>query len=103
MCFFVFHIIKYIPLQQGLRQNFLTLFQAENLIIKYIPLQQGLRHVGVSRCPNTIIIIKYIPLQQGLRPFATFNTVACTIIKYIPLQQGLRLKLKNEFLTTHDY
>ena len=35
-------IIKYIPLQQGLRQNMKEQYQIM-LIIKYIPLQQGLR------------------------------------------------------------
>ena len=35
-------------------------------IIKYIPLQQGLRHL-VPRPRSKIFIIKYIPLQQGLR------------------------------------
>ena len=36
-------------------------------IIKYIPLQQGLRPAELG---NRVIrrIIKYIPLQQGLRP-----------------------------------
>ena len=37
-------IIKYIPLQQGLRlSEFQTRFHIINTIIKYIPLQQGLR------------------------------------------------------------
>ena len=42
--------------------------QQRSFIIKYIPLQQGLRlyslypYSGVS-----LFIIKYIPLQQGLR------------------------------------
>ena len=36
-------------------------------IIKYIPLQQGLRRppLNETACPSCII--KYIPLQQGLR------------------------------------
>ena len=38
-------IIKYIPLQQGLRHNSITLFFLHSIIIKYIPLQQGLRPV----------------------------------------------------------
>ena len=37
-------IIKYIPLQQGLRQDPFLLPKLLQLIIKYIPLQQGLRH-----------------------------------------------------------
>ena len=38
-------------------------------IIKYIPLQQGLRlFEDVPIKENTSRIIKYIPLQQGLRP-----------------------------------
>ena len=37
-------------------------------IIKYIPLQQGLRLL--ANLPDLyLLIIKYIPLQQGLRPF----------------------------------
>ena len=36
-------IIKYIPLQQGLRQNNLPSLMSFLSIIKYIPLQQGLR------------------------------------------------------------
>ena len=35
-------------------------------IIKYIPLQQGLRQ-RYFRCYTVPMIIKYIPLQQGLR------------------------------------
>ena len=48
------------------------------IIIKYIPLQQGLR-LGKSIHSSNIIIIKYIPLQQGLRhiTFCTNNTT-CT-------------------------
>ena len=37
------NIIKYIPLQQGLRPNFLNCLKQSFRIIKYIPLQQGLR------------------------------------------------------------
>ena len=36
-------------------------------IIKYIPLQQGLRPCQVVRIGTITTIIKYIPLQQGLR------------------------------------
>ena len=36
-------------------------------IIKYIPLQQGLRPIIVSNLIINKMIIKYIPLQQGLR------------------------------------
>ena len=36
-------------------------------IIKYIPLQQGLRQARPCYAILVIIIIKYIPLQQGLR------------------------------------
>ena len=36
-------IIKYIPLQQGLRHNLRHAYLAWTKIIKYIPLQQGLR------------------------------------------------------------
>ena len=59
-------IIKYIPLQQGLRQNFLISNNFSTGIIKYIPLQQGLRH-SEKNVESCYIIIKYIPLQQGLR------------------------------------
>ena len=39
-------------------------------IIKYIPLQQGLRPLIVFNfIVFSVRIIKYIPLQQGLRPF----------------------------------
>ena len=37
-------IIKYIPLQQGLRPAAKVLSEKLFAIIKYIPLQQGLRH-----------------------------------------------------------
>ena len=37
-------------------------------IIKYIPLQQGLR-LTILFVELFFAIIKYIPLQQGLRPF----------------------------------
>ena len=36
-------------------------------IIKYIPLQQGLRHRERKSTTYLVVIIKYIPLQQGLR------------------------------------
>ena len=59
-------IIKYIPLQQGLRQpNFQKRLSRQ--IIKYIPLQQGLRLSSWLVRSSVSVIIKYIPLQQGLR------------------------------------
>ena len=52
----------------------------QTLIIKYIPLQQGLRRIFTFTIVHKRIIIKYIPLQQGLRlsnaftiPFPFFN------------------------------
>ena len=36
-------IIKYIPLQQGLRRDLFPALNISPSIIKYIPLQQGLR------------------------------------------------------------
>ena len=61
------------------------------LIIKYIPLQQGLRHKSLSTPEqHPQCIIKYIPLQQGLRQPISYTHCFSTIIKYIPLQQGLR-------------
>ena len=36
-------------------------------IIKYIPLQQGLRLFVLVAVVAVVLIIKYIPLQQGLR------------------------------------
>ena len=61
------------------------------LIIKYIPLQQGLRRTLSALLWRHLWIIKYIPLQQGLRPHkAALVMRIYTIIKYIPLQQGLR-------------
>ena len=39
-------------------------------IIKYIPLQQGLRQIIYEYNLSRRYIIKYIPLQQGLRPCA---------------------------------
>ena len=42
-------IIKYIPLQQGLRHPFSFYRNFDNCIIKYIPLQQGLRQVQCFR------------------------------------------------------
>ena len=60
------------------------------IIIKYIPLQQGLRHLIFISLFILFSIIKYIPLQQGLRHhYLTIQHLPC-IIKYIPLQQGLR-------------
>ena len=41
--------------------------QMQLLIIKYIPLQQGLRRNNLNFCKEFNYIIKYIPLQQGLR------------------------------------
>ena len=38
------------------------------MIIKYIPLQQGLRLEIFVLAVHHFVIIKYIPLQQGLRP-----------------------------------
>ena len=62
------------------------------LIIKYIPLQQGLRPFTIlNELPADSKIIKYIPLQQGLRRKDAAAKVLSEIIKYIPLQQGLRL------------
>ena len=63
-------------------------------IIKYIPLQQGLRRLHIKRLANAFVIIKYIPLQQGLRLITLYVLLPIrpSIIKYIPLQQGLRLK-----------
>ena len=61
-------------------------------IIKYIPLQQGLRPIKVLACKH-LCIIKYIPLQQGLRHEKGYSfSPDSYIIKYIPLQQGLRHK-----------
>ena len=37
------------------------------VIIKYIPLQQGLRRISSRLMRTNLLIIKYIPLQQGLR------------------------------------
>ena len=37
-----------------------------HLIIKYIPLQQGLRLCDTSDSLVANVIIKYIPLQQGM-------------------------------------
>ena len=41
--------------------------KVDDLIIKYIPLQQGLRQDAATRAMLPDAIIKYIPLQQGLR------------------------------------
>ena len=49
-----------------------------SIIIKYIPLQQGLRHGLLFRCIRTTTIIKYIPLQQGLRLCGTVNEMSKT-------------------------
>ena len=40
-------------------------------IIKYIPLQQGLRPINIVIKILFLLIIKYIPLQQGLRHCST--------------------------------
>ena len=45
----------------------MNMFQSFSIIIKYIPLQQGLRLLGIKRDELPLFIIKYIPLQQGLR------------------------------------
>ena len=97
-------IIKYIPLQQGLRlSEFQTRFHIINTIIKYIPLQQGLRRKYYLRTISPLIIIKYIPLQQGLRRKYYLRTLSpLIIIKYIPLQQGLRLCDRKSILTAQE-
>ena len=41
------------------------------MIIKYIPLQQGLRLTIIDSKIRFSNIIKYIPLQQGLRHLTT--------------------------------
>ena len=62
-------IIKYIPLQQGLRRRSRRCTAVKRReIIKYIPLQQGLRLRDEHVQRRSRRIIKYIPLQQGLRP-----------------------------------
>ena len=43
------------------------IIQPSNTIIKYIPLQQGLRPSIPILLITNVNIIKYIPLQQGLR------------------------------------
>ena len=48
-------IIKYIPLQQGLRLSLFKILRSASMIIKYIPLQQGLRlimRLGFSQQQN---------------------------------------------------
>ena len=45
----------------------MSYFQYGRVIIKYIPLQQGLRHDKLLYSLSPLLIIKYIPLQQGLR------------------------------------
>ena len=57
----------------------MNMFQSFSIIIKYIPLQQGLRLLGIKRDELPLFIIKYIPLQQGLRRFAI------TIIRWIAI------------------
>ena len=57
-----------------------------NTIIKYIPLQQGLRHQIHYNLIILAYIIKYIPLQQGLRhpmlfPYL-FNFLLLSIFHY---------------------
>ena len=50
-------IIKYIPLQQGLRQVYRPVTVQHSMIIKYIPLQQGLRQLSqLSSFPNIILL-----------------------------------------------
>ena len=44
------------------------------LIIKYIPLQQGLRLIRNDLSIVANKIIKYIPLQQGLRLGSSHST-----------------------------
>ena len=47
------------------------------MIIKYIPLQQGLRLFDFLILTfNITYIIKYIPLQQGLRPGSSSYTLS---------------------------
>ena len=65
-------------------------------IIKYIPLQQGLRRKYYLRTLSPLIIIKYIPLQQGLRLNSIKSFSIPKIIKYIPLQQGLIFSVLND-------
>ena len=73
-------------------------------IIKYIPLQQGLRLQTDRHFAAALVIIKYIPLQQGLRPTCCHRLLcAYNIIKYIPLQQGLRLVAFVVRLVVVDY
>ena len=68
-------------------------FNKQSQIIKYIPLQQGLRLTFcLATAKDVCLIIKYIPLQQGLRHPYFLKNDFIGIIKYIPLQQGLRLK-----------
>ena len=45
----------------------------QRVIIKYIPLQQGLRLITEKELFPILPIIKYIPLQQGLRHKPTFE------------------------------
>ena len=45
-------IIKYIPLQQGLRLSVFVQQIVRSQIIKYIPLQQGLRLFSLLYCAN---------------------------------------------------
>ena len=47
-------------------------------IIKYIPLQQGLRQDIRKKMEPGITIIKYIPLQQGLRRSKVFHYLIIT-------------------------
>ena len=54
-------------------------FSNSSAIIKYIPLQQGLRHHDIPSM-RIFAIIKYIPLQQGLRPRIEFKFVVVIIL-----------------------
>ena len=77
------NIIKYIPLQQGLRLNLFIKFIERRNIIKYIPLQQGLRLYFLQISKAVFNIIKYIPLQQGLRP--KLKSLACLRSKLLSI------------------
>mgnify|MGYP001005501562 CR=1 FL=1 len=90
-----FAIIKYIPLQQGLRRKYYLRTLSPLIIIKYIPLQQGLRLNSIKSF-SIPKIIKYIPLQQGLRLNSIKSFSIPKIIKYIPLQQGLIFSVLND-------
>ena len=58
----VVEIIKYIPLQQGLRQIIYEYNLSRRYIIKYIPLQQGLRlyeRLCINECYVLLSIFHY--------------------------------------------